>query len=143
MIIENDKPKEKQCCRCKTTLPFTSEHFPVHNKCKWGLETACRKCTCKRAKTVNLTERNKLRIEILKKYSKKDIPECQCCGETILEFLTLDHINGGGTEERKKYPATMLFRKLRRENFPNGYRTLCYNCNCSLGRYGYCPHQKQ
>lgn len=135
------KPDIKQCCRCKMELPFTSEFFPVHKKCKWGLETACRKCTCERAKIINLEERNKLRIEILTKYSKNSFPECQCCGEKLLEFLTLDHINGGGIEERKKYPASMLFRKLRRDGFPSGYRTLCYNCNCSMGRYGYCPHQ--
>ena len=75
-------------------------------------------------------------------YSEKDLPACTCCGEEALEFLTLDHVNGGGCEERRKYPATMLFRRLRREGFPVGYRTLCYNCNNSYGMYGYCPHQE-
>src|SRR3990167_5629647 len=27
---------------------------------------------------------------------------CKCCGETRIEFLAFDHINGGGNEHRRK-----------------------------------------
>lgn len=30
---------------------------------------------------------------------------------------------------------------LIREEFPEGYRVLCLNCNFSHGVFGYCPHQ--
>lgn len=133
-------PKTYVCSKCNRELQFTSKYFPIHKRCKWGLDTICRDCTCKSARKANSTERNKLRLEILTRYSLNGKFGCQCCGESRIEFLTLDHINGGGNKERKKYPATMLFRKLRRESYPSGYRTLCYNCNCSYGKYGYCPH---
>ena len=34
-----------------------------------------------------------------------------------------------------------LNRILRDSGFPTGYRTLCWNCNLSFAKYGYCPHQ--
>ena len=89
----------------------------------------------------NKEERDRLRVEVLSAYSSEDAPVCSCCGEKHLEFLTLDHVEGGGCQERKKYPATMLFRRLRKQGFPSGYRVLCYNCNNSIGMYGYCPHK--
>lgn len=68
---------------------------------------------------------------------------CVCCNESHIEFLALDHIHGGGTKERKTSGTNMLYRRLRREGFPQGnYRTLCFNCNWSYGIHGYCPHKR-
>jgi hypothetical protein len=30
---------------------------------------------------------------------------------------------------------------LRRNNYPEGYQVLCFNCNIAKGLYGVCPHQ--
>jgi hypothetical protein len=68
---------------------------------------------------------------------------CQCCGEPNPGFLTLDHIHGGGTRERKR-PGTKgsFYERVKRAGFPkNLYRLLCYNCNMSRGCFGYCPHE--
>jgi hypothetical protein len=92
---------------------------------------------------VNVSYRKRLRMEVLSAYGVNGVAVCVCCGEKRIEFLTLDHIGGGGREERKKYPATMLGGRLRKLGFPSGYRTLCWNCNGSLGMYGYCPHQRE
>ena len=138
-----DKPEKRICGKCNKKKLFTAEFFPVHKRQKWGLDTICRECTCARARVVNKEERQRLRIEVLTAYSPDKVLGCCCCGESQPEFLTLDHIDGGGCKERKKYPATMLFRRLRREEFPEGYRTLCYNCNNSYGMYGYCPHERE
>jgi hypothetical protein len=67
---------------------------------------------------------------------------CACCGETNNEFLTIDHIGGGGAEHRKAV-GPHLYAWLVRNNFPEGFRTLCYNCNMAIGSYGYCPHEKE
>ena len=69
---------------------------------------------------------------------------CQCCGESNQEFLCIDHIDGGGTQHRKTVGAggDNMYKFLIRENFPEGYRLLCHNCNMSLGFYGYCPHER-
>ena len=69
---------------------------------------------------------------------------CTCCGETHLELLTLDHANGDGAQMRKKVGKN-IYWWLQRNNFPQdlGLRVLCFNCNCSLGFNGYCPHELQ
>jgi len=70
--------------------------------------------------------------------------KCACCGETILEFLTLDHIHGrnGFGKTEKEARGLPSYRRAIREYKPDFYRILCYNCNSSNGHYGYCPHQR-
>jgi len=83
--------------------------------------------------------RSKLRQEIVTAYGGK----CECCGESMIEFLSVDHINGGGYKLRNTtQKGGKFYRDLRRLGFPKDeYRLLCMNCNFSLGKYGYCPHQ--
>ena len=79
----------------------------------------------------------KFRVEALTHYGGK----CACCGESKLEFLCLDHINGGGNEDRRQHGlGTSFYRWLRTNGYPDGFRVLCYNCNMALGMYGSCPH---
>jgi len=81
---------------------------------------------------------------------------CACCGDTHTEFLTIDHIDGGGAEHRRQLakergwkdtvPGTAMSGKqfylwLRRNGYPSGFRVLCMNCNFSFGHFGYCPHR--
>lgn len=84
--------------------------------------------------------RRQSRLEAVSLYGGK----CACCGDSNSLVLTFDHINGGGTRERreKKMVANASFyRSLVGMGYPNGkYRLLCWNCNSSFGRYGYCPH---
>lgn len=54
---------------------------------------------------------------------------CANCGENIFELLTIDHINGGGSKHRKVIGYHNIYVWLRRNDFPNGYQVLCYNCN--------------
>lgn len=53
---------------------------------------------------------------------------CELCGESDLDVLTLDHINGGGNQHRKKigYHTSGV---IITNKFPEGYRILCMNCN--------------
>lgn len=64
---------------------------------------------------------------------------CECCGIDFEPHLTLDHVNGGGSAERRKAPGSALFRRLRRDGFPPGYRVLCWNCNWAAHHLGRCP----
>lgn len=72
--------------------------------------------------------------------------KCACCSESTIEFLTIDHINNDGAEDRKANGNKLggkLYRWLIKNNFPQGmYQILCYNCNCAKGFFGYCPHNK-
>lgn len=67
---------------------------------------------------------------------------CQNCPEHVKphrEFLTVDHEIPCGYKNRE--PTNMLYRRLRREGYPKGYRVLCYNGNSGRSRVtGICPH---
>lgn len=68
--------------------------------------------------------------------------QCACCGERHEEFLGIDHIYGGGRQHKLRV-QNKLYDWLITNNYPEGFRILCHNCNQSLGTYGYCPHQKE
>ncbi len=69
--------------------------------------------------------------------------KCVCCGEKNFEFLTIDHIKGGGRNHRKSIKNNNIYLHLKKTGYPkDGYRLLCSNCNFSMGMYGYCPHNK-
>lgn len=69
--------------------------------------------------------------------------KCSCCGETYFEFLTIEHIKGQkGIKASKKELGNVAYGRATKEYRPDLYTILCWNCNCSKGRYGYCPHQK-
>lgn len=53
---------------------------------------------------------------------------CKNCGEKRLLFLTVDHISGGGNKHRQNV-GNRFCRWLCRNDFPEGYQILCWNCN--------------
>ena len=68
--------------------------------------------------------------------------KCQCCGETILEFLTIDHIKGGGVLHRKQFcNVGQMYSWIIKNNFPKEYRILCMNCNFAIRFGNICPHK--
>lgn len=86
----------------------------------------------------NKEYRKRVRLEAIQHYGGK----CVCCGESHVEFLCFDHINNNGAEHRKKMPDRSIAPWLRRNNYPEGFRVLCHNCNMAIGIYGYCPHEE-
>lgn len=82
-----------------------------------------------------------LRQQALDRYGRG----CACCGESIEVFLCLDHIDGGGNEERRQHTngtaGWVFYRWLESQGWPDGYQTLCHNCNIAKHRLGVCPHQ--
>lgn len=85
--------------------------------------------------------RHKQRFLVLSHYSNKQL-SCFCCSESIYEFLSIDHIDGGGTKQRKSLGVNNIYPWLIRNNYPKGYQVLCHNCNLAKGFYGQCPHQR-
>jgi len=75
---------------------------------------------------------------------------CSCCGETIDEFLTIEHTDGSrrrnGDLHRGggKLTGQSMWMKLRSLGWPKkGYTIMCLNCNHARGTYGECPHQRR
>lgn len=67
-------------------------------------------------------------------------PKCACCGETEYEFMTIDHTQDNGAEERKRIgrSGAPFYRWVIDNNYPSGYQVLCRNCNWGKFR-GVCP----
>ena len=57
-----------------------------------------------------------------------------------MKFLTIDHINNDGAQHKRERKGIDLYDWIIKHNFPDIFQTLCYNCNCSKGHYGACPH---
>jgi hypothetical protein len=123
----------RTCPGCK--LPRLVEEFGKNRQRSNGLNSYCRSCANSRGRMIA----QRSRLAVLRHYSHGD-PVCACCEETRLEFLSIDHINGGGGKHIREIGSN-LARWLTKQGFPDGYRVLCHNCNFALGHYGYCPHQ--
>jgi len=66
---------------------------------------------------------------------------CACCGESRFAFLTIDHIDGGGTKHRQNFTSNQAFYRWLLDERRDGFQVLCYNCNCAKGAFGECPHE--
>lgn len=69
------------------------------------------------------SKRNKLRNEALDKLGKA----CKFCGEKYYEFLSIDHVNNDGYED-KTHKQTKL-KNIIKEKDLEKFQILCYNCN--------------
>jgi hypothetical protein len=72
----------------------------------------------------------KLKTEVLIHYGNG---KCACvkCGYSDIRALSIDHINGYGNHHRRTDGlggGTDTYRWLKKNNYPNGYQTLCMNC---------------
>mgnify|MGYP001609560470 CR=1 FL=1 len=104
---------------------------------KW--RTECRERYLESHRNLATKRRRELKIKVIAAYGGK----CKCCGEINKEFLTIDHINGGGRKHIKEVGGGGAFYYwIVKNDYPKDLRLLCFNCNCSLGFYGYCPHKK-
>jgi hypothetical protein len=89
----------------------------------------------------NLRYYRKLRHDAIMAYGGY---KCACpgCNHTEPEFLGIDHIAGGGSKHRKEIGHHNFYWWLKHNNYPQGFRVLCHNCNLAKGLYGFCPHEK-
>lgn len=140
----------KRCACCK--VPKETSAFNRNRSMRDGLSPYCRVCDNARWK-VYIAERppktgteskssvwfRKLKTLVIVAYGAK----CICCGEEEFDFLTLDHVNGGGGQHRINSGSNAHYTDARRREFPSDYRVLCYNCNCCRAHKGYCPHEKE
>lgn len=62
---------------------------------------------------------------------------CLICGEDDYDVLTIDHENQNGAAHRRETGIGRngtIIRWLRKNNYPEGFRLLCYNCNIKAFR---------
>lgn len=158
----NSKQQMVPCEKCGKTFGRTTEARTLCAYCRPPLTKSCLMCgaefvgsmdqrrycsvECRQtALTVQRADAHRARrAEAFAAYSTAAQPSCACCGEGVLAFLSLDHVNGGGRAHRQETGGGGFYSWLKRHNYPAGFQVLCHNCN--LGRQlngGVCPHQTE
>jgi len=101
-----------------------------------GFQVLCWNCNwLKHLKPCNSAQarcNRKLKQTVLDHYCGEPA-RCVLCGIDDLRILTIDHVDGGGKKHRsshKLHGGPDFYRWLRDQEFPPGYRVLCFNCNC-------------
>lgn len=129
------------CYRCGKHAPENG--FKICSQCSadWRKHYHANECK-KRYRHVRKAYGLALKCETFNAYGGC---RCTCCGETHMEFLTLDHIDGNGRQHREEVKArgNHFYAWAKANKFPPGFRVLCMNCNFALGHCGYCPHQSK
>ena len=97
--------------------------------------------------SLNETQRKELEEKLHSKQSGK----CHICDDSIefgINQVDIDHINGKGSQHTAsisygKRSGSTLYRWLIKHYFPEGYQTLCMNCQwvkrCEGFEYRYPP----
>lgn len=85
----------------------------------------------------------RLKVDAIAYYGGK----CAICGESHIEFLSIDHNFNDGNIRRKENTigsGHVFYNWLKTNEYPDdlGLRVLCHNCNMSIGAYGYSPLQE-
>lgn len=78
----------------------------------------------------NKSGKHQLKIDVLTHYGKS---KCACilCGYDNEMALSIDHIDGNGATHRRSIHSNggeRLYRWLVKHNYPEGFQTLCMNC---------------
>jgi hypothetical protein len=160
---------QKQCSKCKEVLPITL--FGKETRSKDGLRSNCVMCRklyrqthyrnnpeIEREHSQRFREshreyydhyRQNKRLKALKHISSE--LKCVRCGITDVRVLQIDHINGGGSKERRNRrnrSGTLHYNvilKLTEDEARAKYQILCANCNWikrfeqhEVNQYGSC-----
>jgi len=74
-----------------------------------------------------MTLRIALKRDVLTHYGNG---KCACviCNFCDIRALSIDHIRSNGKEHRRSMSNENICRWLKRNNYPDGYQTLCMNC---------------
>lgn len=134
----------KTCIKCGLIKPISS--FSKQRKNSIRLRGICIRCGDAHQDTPEGKDRRKLyhkrylmkyRSIVFEHYGNKCF--CPKCPEPNSSFLTLDHVNNDGFKDTRT--GLSLYQWIIKNNFPDTFQLLCWNCNC--GRHyngGVCPH---
>lgn len=151
MNIRKIENGTKACKRCQVIKSLDQFYKDNSHKLIEPYRTYCKTCDSKAAHDWKKNNRAKLNSYRCNWYLKlrKDLLDaygriCSCCGETHEEFLSLEHIGGGGNQHRKlRINNASIYTEIRQQGFPRDrYTLLCMNCNFATRYRKECPHKK-
>lgn len=131
-IINNTMKKRCTICKeAKSTIAFSNDR-----RKKSGKREECKECRNKRQRAYHgqpeiIARARQYRYQIRKQCLQQYGNKCILCGNPNLEFLEIDHINGGGGKHRKECGnTTKMYRSIFVKGYrPDKYRLLCKICN--------------
>jgi len=133
------KYRSKMCRRCEKAQKIASG---ICKMCCSPAESGKHHCQ----KHLNLLKDSNKRLREKDKLAAFEYygSLCQFCGESIELFLTIDHKNNDGAEHRRKLRSGNnrghdIYAWLRKNQYPEGFQTLCFNCNAAKHIYGEKP----
>lgn len=130
---------ERQCSEGHAKKPCTNGRGWYCPTCKARKQTTTRTLQM-RARRAEQTRARRVRDKQIVVEAYGGV--CACCQESHIEFLEMDHINGGGREHRRTAnPGSNFWRWVRDAGFPDYLQLLCANCNKAKHFCGVCPHQ--
>jgi hypothetical protein len=122
------KPRVCRVCGEDNPEKFSARNAGICNPCVYVRRAP-------KAPGYFMKSRNITKTDVLAHYGPQGKMQCSWDGCEIndIDMLVLDHIEDDGAKERRNAPNSgkghELYRKLRNENYPAGYQTLCCNHN--------------
>lgn len=148
--IKRQQYKQEYYQQNKVEINLKNKKYRKNNKDQLNIyKRKWRKDNSKRNKEYIIIGKIKIKKEVFSHYSNGKI-KCYCCGENIIDLLTLDHPNNDGAKHRKKLrqkysikgTGVIFYYWLKRNNYPKDIKlqVSCWNCNSGKAIYGICPH---
>lgn len=137
----------KTCLSCTKTLSLIDFH-KTRSTGNQGVRAVCK--ACRSLESVEYYKRfpeKRRAISIRNRYKQKRILVdiyggcCSCCGETIIDFLTLEHKLHDGKQDRATMTGHKLYKKAIDCVDTDRYTILCMNCNFAEKHGNPCPHK--
>lgn len=116
--------RDSYCKQCRSAYKRKWEH-DNHEKYRQR-----RKQYRKRVGECDRARNCRAKVEVLTYYGNGKLA-CIQCGETNINCLSIDHIDGGGAEHRRRISGSggvRFYKWLKARDYPKGYQTLCMNC---------------
>jgi hypothetical protein len=128
---------KKMCSKCKKWKPTNS--FMGWGYIKCGLYPSCKNCCSKRSYPYQFKDTKRIKLECMIGYGGC----CQCCGDSRIEMLTIEHIRYRGFKHDTYGNTLILMKKLIKLEFPEGYTVLCAGCNQLTRHNKPCIHSQE
>lgn len=121
-----EKQKEWEKTHPENCRRAHRKYYEAHKK--EIIEKSTKRNQSERGIAYRLQYAMKNKIDVLTHYGNGKA-KCMLCGHDRLTSLSIDHINGGGCRHRRELgPGNTFYRWLIKNGYPEGFRTLCLNC---------------
>ncbi len=118
--VDADHTPSKECKRCLNR--YDTKDFYKNKGRHDGLSVYCKECHNTDTGHRSASYRTKV-FNIIGEV------QCKKCGESDLEVLHVDHINGGGNKHRKEHNSPDSYWNNIKTLDPSIFQILCANCN--------------